>query len=622
MRRREDYAATTVPAPISTSFASSNSNSNSASQGGYYRDYKQDAKETSYYGNAETLSSSRVVSKDGPGRGGFLGGSRSTNDNSNSYSSSSYSSSRGSNRPNNASNFINPNPNNIPIPPLVKIEYKEHEEISSTLESQIQAYRHKHEMTVTGRHIPHPISNFNHAPFPSVWLKKLQEFSEPTAIQAQGWPVALQGRNMIGIAQTGSGKTLSFILPALVHIKNQEREGSIDPYSKMPIALVMAPTRELACQIHEVARSYGNAIGIISACIYGGSAKGNQLRMLKGAGLVIATPGRLIDFLEAGEISLARCSFVVLDEADRMLDMGFEPQLRQVIPKVRREHQMLLWSATWPKEVQKLARDFLGQGSFAASTHSVSDIVHITIGGGGDSDRLTANKKIKQHLILVERGVNKEAKLAELLQKIWDSVSEPNERLRRMPRTIIFTNTKRVAEDLCYKMQMDNWASISIHGDKSQQDREQALRQFKSGSSPILVATDVAARGLDIKDVRIVINFDIPASGAEDYVHRIGRTARGSDMEGYAYTLVEPSEGALIGQLVNVIREAGQDVDSQIASLIPYHSKYGGGREMGNSRYSRYGRGGGSGSSKYFSKSGGGGYGQNNFRGGNYNRPY
>lgn len=206
---------------------------------------------------------------------------------------------------------------------------------------------------------------------------KRQGYEVPTAIQAQGWPIAMSGRDLVGIAQTGSGKTLGYILPAIVHINNQPPISRGDG----PIALVLAPTRELAQQIQQVCRDFGTSSYIRNTCIFGGAPKGPQARDLeRGVEIVIATPGRLIDFLEKGTTNLQRCTYLVLDEADRMLDMGFEPQIRKIVEQIRPDRQTLMWSATWPKEVRKLAQDFL------------NDYIQINIG----SLQLSANHNILQ----------------------------------------------------------------------------------------------------------------------------------------------------------------------------------------------------------------------------------
>ncbi len=406
--------------------------------------------------------------------------------------------------------------------------------------------------------------------------------------------MAMSGRNMVGIAQTGSGKTLSFILPALLHIAAQPAS----KYANGPLALVLAPTRELAIQIQEVARVYGNIFGIQNACVYGGAPKGNQARSLRGAQLVIATPGRLIDFVDSRQTVLSHVSFLVLDEADRMLDMGFEPAIRKIVPLIRPDRQVLLWSATWPKSVMRLAKDILG-----------NDYIQVNIG----SQELSANKKIKQSVIVCGPA-EKEAHLARIVKSVWDSQPGP-ETSRVMPRIIIFANRKFTCDDLEYKMRQDQWAVNAIHGDKGQYEREAILRNFKEGYCPIMIATDVAARGLDVKDIQVVINFDFP-SGVEDYVHRIGRTARGDATEGQSYALITREDKGIVNEFIGILEDAGQEVPQDLRALAPPKRYNGGGNGGRNGSWGgRGGRGGGHGggynNNRYGGRGGGARYGGN-----------
>ncbi|KAJ3047708.1 hypothetical protein HDU99_009414, partial [Rhizoclosmatium hyalinum] len=331
-------------------------------------------------------------------------------------------------------------------------------------------------------------------------FKKLG-FTAPTPIQAQGWPMALSGRNLIGIAQTGSGKTLSFVLPAFVHILAQKPVER----GEGPVCLVLAPTRELAVQIDQVVKEFGNAVGIRSACLYGGASKGPQIGELnRSPQIITATPGRLLDLLKMGKTSLRRVTYLVLDEADRMLDMGFEEPLREIVSQIRPDRQLLFWSATWPKSVQRLASDFQGE-----------DTIQVRIG----SQKLQANKSITQTVKLVS-SYDKEAALCETLKQIWDAIPG-EESTKKMERTIIFSNQKHMCDKIEQGLTGDGWGAMAIHGDKDQREREYALKCFKSGECPILVATDVAARGLDVKELKHVINYDFPKN-VEDFVHRIG----------------------------------------------------------------------------------------------------
>lgn len=278
------------------------------------------------------------------------------------------------------------------LKPFKKDNYKPHSNVESRHPREIEMYRQDKQITLKGEKIPNPIQYFEEGNFPDYVMHgiKKEGFNEPTAIQAQGWPIAMSGRNMVGIAQTGSGKTLAYILPAIVHINSQQAlkrgEG--------PIALVLAPTRELAQQIQSVANDFGSLSYVRNTCIFGGAPKGSQARDLeRGVEICIATPGRLIDFLERGTTNLRRCTYLVLDEADRMLDMGFEPQIRKIIEQIRPDRQVLMWSATWPKEVRNLAEEYL------------IDYIQLNIG----SLSLSANHNILQ-IIDVCQEHEKEAK--------------------------------------------------------------------------------------------------------------------------------------------------------------------------------------------------------------------
>lgn len=474
-------------------------------------------------------------------------------------------------------NLRKPDWDRMQLQPFQKNFYQEHPNTANRPASEVDAYRQANEITVKGRDMPKPILRFEEGNFPDYIMKGIQAqgYSTPTCIQAQGWPIALSGKDFVGIAQTGSGKTLGYILPAIVHINHQ-------PYLQRgdgPIALVLAPTRELAQQIQQVAADFGKFSRVRSVCVFGGAPKGPQLRDIeRGSEICIATPGRLIDFLEAGKVNLRRCTYLVLDEADRMLDMGFEPQIRKIVEQIRPDCQTLMWSATWPKEVRSLAEDFL------------KDYVQINIG----ALQLCANHRILQ-IIDVCQETEKEDKLMKLHQEILNEKEN---------KTIVFAETKRKVDDLTRKMRRYGWPAICIHGDKTQQERDWVLNEFRSGRSPILVATDVAARGLDVDDVRFVINFDYP-NCSEDYIHRIGRTAR-SNKTGTAYTFFTPNNSRQAKELISVLQEANQVVNPKLYEIAnnPRAGGWGGGR---GSRW-RSGGGGGGGSSWRNSGGGGGHY--------------
>ncbi|XP_055383913.1 probable ATP-dependent RNA helicase DDX5 [Condylostylus longicornis] len=415
-----------------------------------------------------------------------------------------------------------------------------HPKTSALTENDVTDMRTDLEITVIGNSVPKPNMNFEEACLPDnvVTEMKKQGFLKPTAIQSQGWPIALSGRDLVGIAQTGSGKTLAYMLPAMVHISHQPRATR----GEGPIVLVLAPTRELAQQIQTVTRDYGCTSRPIirHTCIFGGSPKMPQARDLeRGVEVVIATPGRLIDFLEKGITNLKRCTYLVLDEADRMLDMGFEPQIRKIIEQIRPDRQVLMWSATWPKEVQALAEDFL------------NDYIQINIG----SLNLSANQNIRQ-MIEVCSEEEKEAKLVQLLKDIASDITS---------KVIIFVETKKKVEDILKTIRRENFVATSIHGDKSQAERDLVLQDFRNGKSVILVATDVAARGLDVEDVRYVVNYDYPNS-SEDYIHRIGRTGRCQQL-GTSYTFFTPGNAKQAKELLAVLGESGQKPPQKLLDL-------------------------------------------------------
>lgn len=445
------------------------------------------------------------------------------------------------------------------LQPFKKDFYVAHPAVENRSTFEVQQFRNSKEISIEGE-VPNPIQNFSEANFPEYVMNEItnQGYEAPTAIQAQGWPIAMSGHDMVGIAQTGSGKTLAYTLPAIVHINNQPQISRGDG----PIVLILAPTRELAQQIQQVANDFGRASYIRNTCIFGGAPKGPQARDLeRGVEICIATPGRLIDFLEKGTTNLERCTYLVLDEADRMLDMGFEPQIRKILGQIRPDRQTLMWSATWPKEVKKLSADFM------------NDPVHINIG----SMNLSANHNILQ-IVDVCQEHEKETKLSNLLQEIGNN-GEPGAKI------IIFVETKKKVEGITKLIRRFGWPAVCMHGDKSQQERDYVLREFRNGKASILVATDVAARGLDVDGIKYVVNYDYPNS-SEDYIHRIGRTGR-SDTTGTSYAFFTPSNFKQARDLVSVLKEANQVVNPKLNEIASRVSNYGG------NKGGRWGYGGG-----------------------------
>lgn len=360
-----------------------------------------------------------------------------------------------------------------------------------------------------------PLPLFSTCPFPATLQQEISKagFIKPSQIQAYSWPIALRNMDVVGVAATGSGKTIAFLFPAFMHILNN-RIGSRDP-----TLLVLAPTRELAVQIEKEAQRFGTSSNLRAVCAYGGQPKGDQLRQLRmGCHCLIATPGRLNDFLEMKAIRLDSIAKLVLDEADRMLDMGFEPQIRKILKEVPLRRHTLFFTATWPKEVRKLAEDFLNKPW------------QVQI---GNRDELKANQDITQIVKLVNSAYEKNSVLDSIMRehKIIDPSFEG--------RALVFAATKRMCDEL--ERNMRRMVNVTaIHGDKNQQQRDEALDNFRAGRVKVMVATDVAARGLDIKGVVLVINFD-PANNTEDYVHRVGRTGR-AGQKGTAITLLTPDQ--------------------------------------------------------------------------------
>ncbi|KAJ3917877.1 P-loop containing nucleoside triphosphate hydrolase protein [Lentinula edodes] len=468
--------------------------------------------------------------------------------------------------------------------------YLEDKRVSARSEREIEEFRRSKEIKIQGRNVPRPVTSFSEAGFPEYLMASIraQGFKEPTPIQCQAWPMALSGRDVIAIAQTGSGKTISFALPAMLHINAQPLLAPGDG----PIALVLAPTRELAVQIQQECTKFGSNSRIRNTAIYGGAPKGPQIRDLqRGVEIVIATPGRLIDMLETGKTNLRRVTYLVMDEADRMLDMGFEPQIRRIVSQIRPDRQTLMFSATWPKDVQKLASDFL------------HDMIQCNVG----SMDLTANHNIEQ-IIDVCSEFEKRNKLISHLEKI----SAEN------AKVLIFVATKRVADEITKYLRQDGWPALAIHGDKEQRERDWVLGEFKAGRSPILIATDVASRGLDVKDVGYVIaslysyqfNYDFP-NNCEDYVHRVGRTGR-AGKKGTSFTYFTTENARSARELISILREAKSVVPPELEEMAMLGG--GGGKGRYNSGRGGSGRGGGRGTGSRFGQQSDTGYGSRSSR--------
>jgi ATP-dependent RNA helicase RhlE len=327
-------------------------------------------------------------------------------------------------------------------------------------------------------------------------------FTTPTPIQKQAIPAILKGEDIIACAETGTGKTAAFLLPLIQHLSENKSKGVS--------VLVLAPTRELATQIEAACREFAPK-KLRCVALIGGSGYKRQIDGLRGANIIIATPGRLIDFMQQGAIDFSNLQTLVLDEADRMLDMGFLPAIRRILESIPTKRQTLFFSATITKEVGKIAKAMMN-----------SQPQYIEVSRGGQTVKL-----IEQTAYPVA-AQSKTILLLDLLER------------EKFERVLVFTRTKRGADRLSHILEARSHKASRIHGDRSQSQREAALRGFKNGQTRVLVATDVAARGIDIDSVSHVINYDVPEA-AEDYVHRIGRTGR-AGQKGRAITLVAPGE--------------------------------------------------------------------------------
>ena len=371
----------------------------------------------------------------------------------------------------------------------------------------------------------------------------------------------MSGRDLMACAQTGSGKTGGFLFPILSQAYQSGPSGAAPPQSGFarqrkayPTTLILAPTRELTSQIYDEARKFSYRSWVRPCVVYGGADIGSQLRQIeRGCDLLVATPGRLVDLIERGRISLANIKYLVLDEADRMLDMGFEPQIRRIVEGEDMPHtsnrQTLMFSATFPRDIQMLARDFL------------REYVFLSVGRVGST-----SENITQKIEYVE-DIDKRSVLLDILHTHGAGL------------TLIFVETKRMADSLSDYLINQSFPATSIHGDRTQRERERALEMFRTGRCPILVATAVAARGLDIPNVKHVINYDLPTD-IDDYVHRIGRTGRAGNT-GISTAFFNRGNRGVVRDLIDLLKEANQEVPSFLESIAREGTGFGGGARGG-----------------------------------------
>lgn len=458
------------------------------------------------------------------------------------------------------------------LKPIRKNFYIEDNAVADMLPFEVEEWREQnfniavtHLAEKNPQKVLNPVLTFEHAfkHYPEI-LDTIyaQNFKTPSPIQSQAWPLAMRGFDVIGIAQTGTGKTLAFLLPVFIHIDGQtipvaERNG--------PSCLILTPTRELALQIEMEIKKY-HYRDIRCVCVYGGGDRRSQINLVKrGVEIIVATPGRFNDLIANGFVSLESVSFLVLDEADRMLDMGFEPQIMKILLDIRPDRQSMMTSATWPKGVRRLATSYL------------TDPMQITVG----SLDLAAVHTVTQSVEVIAQ----EEKLGRMFDFI-DSMEGDD-------KVLIFVGRKVTADYLATELVMRNILCQSIHGDREQYDREQALSDFKTGVVRILVATDVASRGLDVADVTHVFNYDYPRN-TEEYVHRVGRTGR-AGKSGHSITLVTTDDWSTAKELIEILAKANQNVPIELQAMAERFARMKERREREGGGRGRRGRGGGGG---------------------------
>uniref|UniRef100_A0A8C6T008 Probable ATP-dependent RNA helicase DDX46 n=1 Tax=Neogobius melanostomus TaxID=47308 RepID=A0A8C6T008_9GOBI len=427
----------------------------------------------------------------------------------------------------------------IEYEPYRKNFYVEVPELAKMSLEDVTAYRAELEgIIVKGKGCPKPIKTWVQCGVSMKILSALkkQSYEKPTPIQAQAIPAIMSGRDLIGIAKTGSGKTIAFLLPMFRHIMDQrpmeESEG--------PIAVIMTPTRELALQITKECKKFSKSLGLRVVCVYGGTGISEQIAELKrGAEIIVCTPGRMIDMLGANSgrvTNLRRVTYVVLDEADRMFDMGFEPQVMRIVDNVRPDRQTVMFSATFPRAMEALARRILAKP------------IEVQVGG-----RSVVCSDVEQHVLVIEED-QKFLKLLEILGHYQEKGS-----------VIIFVDKQEHADALLKDLMKASYPCLSLHGGIDQYDRDSIINDFKTGVCRLMVATSVAARGLDVKHLILVVNYNCP-NHYEDYVHRAGRTGRAGN-KGYAYTFITEDQVRYAGDIIKALELSGSTVPPELEQL-------------------------------------------------------
>ncbi|QSZ30346.1 hypothetical protein DSL72_004869 [Monilinia vaccinii-corymbosi] len=428
------------------------------------------------------------------------------------------------------------------LPPFRKNFYTEPAELADMTEAELADLRLELDgIKVAGKDVPKPVQKWSQCGLDVKSLDVINKlgYERPTSIQMQAIPAIMSGRDVIGVAKTGSGKTIAFLIPMFRHIRDQRPlEGSDGP-----VGLIMTPTRELATQIHKECKPFLKAMGLRAVCAYGGASIKDQIADLKrGAEIIVCTPGRMIELLAANSgrvTNLRRVTYVVLDEADRMFDMGFEPQVMKIFNNIRPNRQTILFSATMPRIMDALAKKTL------------QSPVEIVVGG-----RSVVAPEITQ-IVEVREEKEKFHRLLELLGELYNADEDA--------RTLIFVDRQEKADDLLKDLMRKGYPCMSIHGGKDQVDRDSTIDDFKAGVVPILIATSVAARGLDVKQLKLVVNFDAP-NHLEDYVHRAGRTGRAGNTGTAVTFITEEQEQYSVG-IAKALEQSGQEVPDRLNEM-------------------------------------------------------
>lgn len=441
----------------------------------------------------------------------------------------------------------------IPVVDHAKIEYEpfrkkfytEPPHLADMTEEEVTNLRLELDgIKVRGLDIPKPVQQWSQCGLGVQTLDVIEKlgYESLTSIQSQAIPAIMSGRDVIGVAKTGSGKTIAFLIPMFRHIMDQRPLGHMEG----PISLIMTPTRELATQIHKDCKPFLKALGLRAVCAYGGAPIKDQISELKrGAEIVVCTPGRMIDLLaaNAGRVTnFRRVTYVVLDEADRMFDMGFEPQVMKIMANVRPDRQTVLFSATFPRNMEALARKTLNKP------------VEIVVGG-----KSVVAPEITQ-IVEVRNEDQKFVRLLELLGNLYSDDANED------ARALVFVDRQESADNLLKELMRKGYPCMSIHGGKDQIDRDSTIEDFKAGIFPVLVATSVAARGLDVKQLKLVVNYDAP-NHLEDYVHRAGRTGRAGN-KGTAVTFLTENQERYSVDIAKALKQSGQEIPGPVQRMV------------------------------------------------------